>query len=142
MSNDDKNLNDNLKNIFQTVTGTTDYTNKFKEKEREENLLMAVISYIIPLIPFFVERHSKYVKFHSNQGMNLLVWGILALAFGMILNTAFPGKGITNFYSFIIKVLYVVLALFGVINALQAKAKELPLVSKLNLINIISSFFN
>ncbi len=142
MPNDDKNLGDNLKDMFQKVTGTVDYTNKFKSKEREENVLMAVLSYIIPPIPFIVERHSGYVKFHSNQGMNLFVWGIIVLLFGMILGTAFPGKGITNFYSLLMKVLYMALAAIGIVNALQAKAKELPLVSKLNLIDIANDFFN
>ena len=142
MPNDDKNIGDNLKDMFQKVTGTVDYTSNFKSKEREENVLMAVLSYIIPPIPFIVERHSGYVKFHSNQGMNLFVWGIIVLLFGMILGTAFPGTGITNFYSLLMKVLYMTLAAIGMVNALQAKAKELPLVSKLNLINIVNDFLN
>ena len=38
MPNDDKNIGDNLKDMFQKVTGTVDYTSNFKSKEREENV--------------------------------------------------------------------------------------------------------
>ena len=38
---------------------------------------MGVLSYIIPLIPYFVEKENKFVRYHAIQGMNLLIISII-----------------------------------------------------------------
>ena len=79
MSGNDKkeDIENSVKAFFQEIIGTEDKTSTFKEKERMDNKWMAMMSYIIPPIPFIAERHSGYVKFHSNQGMNMLIWYLL-----------------------------------------------------------------
>lgn len=143
MSNNDKEeLINNLKDIGRDFIGTQDYTEKYREEERTEKKTMAVLSYILPPIPFIAEKDSKYVKFHSIQGMNLLVWFIFLMLFVWVLDTALPAwEGITDFLNIITILSYIVLVVIGVINAVNNKAKELPIVSKLNFITIVSDFF-
>ena len=142
MSNDKKeDISNSLQAMFQKIIGTADRTENFKEKEREDNKWMAMLSYIIPPIPFIAERHSAYVKFHSNQGMNLMVWYILIYAFIWIIDTAFPWEFVVSFLSGFATIILVALMAFGIVSTLHNKAKELPIVSKLNLITIISGFF-
>ena len=143
MAGNDKkeDIENNIKAFFQEIIGTEDKTNNFKEKERMDNKWMAMLSYIIPPIPFLAERHSGYVKFHSNQGMNMLIWYLLLLAFIMVIDAAFPWKFIVNGLRWILNLSLVALMEFGIIGTINCQAKELPVISKLNLMTIISDLF-
>lgn len=140
-NNKKEDIGSNLQAMFQSLLGTEEHTDNFRDNDRAENKGMAILSYIIPPIPFIAERHSEYVKFHSNQGMNLFVWYILIRLFSWMLHSAFPWDSAIDKIELIINLLYIGLVIFGVVAALHDKAKELPLVSKLNLINIVGSFF-
>lgn len=140
MSNNKKeDISSNLEAMFLKIVGTYDHTEEFKERERTDNRWMAMLSYIIPPIPFIAERHSGYVKFHSNQGMNLMVWSILIYLFIWVFDEGFTFDFIVNFLNSVTTIILVCLVGFGVVTTLQDKAKELPIVSKLNLIDLISS---
>ena len=54
MSGNDKkeDIENSVKAFFQEIIGTEDKTSTFKEKERMDNKWMAMMSYIIPPIPF------------------------------------------------------------------------------------------
>ena len=118
MSGNDKkeDIENSVKAFFQEIIGTEDKTSTFKEKERMDNKWMAMMSYIIPPIPFIAERHSGYVKFHSNQGMNMLIWYLLLLAFIMVIDAAFPWKFIVNGLKLILNLALVALVAFGIIG--------------------------
>ena len=143
MSNNKReDITENLKDIFQKVIGTIDYTDNYKELDRTENRTMAMLSYLIPPIPFIVERNSAYVRFHSNQGMNALVWYILISLFIWVVSTGFPNlASLTGSLRIIINIIYISLAAFGVMNTIKNKARELPITSRLNIVTIISDFF-
>lgn len=134
-------IENSLKAFFSNIIGTEDRTSDFKEREREDNKWMAMLSYIIPPIPFIAERHSKYVKFHSNQGMNLMIWYILLTAFIAVVDTALPWTFLVSAMRWIVNLSLFALMAFGIINTINAKARLLPIVSKLNIITIISNFF-
>lgn len=134
-------IENSLKAFFSNIIGTEDRTSDFKEREREDNKWMAMLSYIIPPIPFIAERHSKYVKFHSNQGMNLMIWYILLTAFIAVVDTALPWTFLVSAMRWIVNLSLFALMAFGIIDTINAKARELPIVSKLNIMTIISKFF-
>lgn len=142
MSNNKKeDISNSLQGMFLKIVGTYDHTEDFKERERTDNRWMAMLSYIIPPIPFLAERHSGYVKFHSNQGMNLMVWAILIYVFIWVIDEGFTFDFIVDFLNSVTTIILLCLMGFGIVTTLQDKAKELPIVSKLNLINLISSLF-
>ena len=140
-NNKREDVTNNLKNIFVNFIGTVDYTEKYREQERNENKTMAILSYILPIIPLVAERDSSYVKFHVNQGLNLFVWYILFLLFSWVLHTGFPWWSfITTTIQLIFTIGFIVLILYGVANSINCRAREIPIVSKLNLVSIISDF--
>lgn len=63
------------------VNNVSDSTKEFSKKDIESGKGMGVLSYIIPLIPYFAEKNNKFVKYHAVQGMNLL---IIAIAYSII----------------------------------------------------------
>lgn len=106
----------------------------FDKTDVEKNRLMAVLSYlgILVVIPIIVEPNSKFVRYHANQGLILLiasaVYGavmkILTLVVGWI---PIIGSIIISLASLIGLVLFVFVIL-GIINAAQGNAKELPII--------------
>ncbi len=85
---------------------------------------MGILSYlgILVLIPLFVSRKDAFVKFHAKQGLVLLI--IEAIAW--ILIGSFWGPLWILFR--LIKLGVFILSIIGIINVLNKKEKELPIV--------------
>lgn len=93
----------------------------------KHGLVLSIFCYLGPLvlIPFFVERNNDFVKFHSLQGLNLLIWGIIIYF-------------VFNFFPFdivnrILLIIYTIYSLIGLINVCKGKAKELPLITRIQI---------
>lgn len=99
-----------------------DYTADQNPEDVQKNKFMAVLAYIsiLVLIPLFCAKDSKFAKFHTNQGLILFLLSIVcgALAKIKIIGWIF---GILGF-------VVVILAVVGIVYAVQGKAKELPVV--------------
>lgn len=142
MDNKNSDISNEIKDIFQRIIGTIDYTDKYKVSEIPESKKMLILSYIVPIIPFIKEKQNAYIKFHTNQGMNAWVWFIILALFIWVLNTGFPKWSyIINFVLVVVTVALIALIVFGIRNVLNDKAIELPVVSKLNLVTIVCDFF-
>lgn len=108
----------------------------------QSNKGLAFLSYfgILFLIPLFVRKDSKFVRFHVNQGLVLFIFGIIINILHRICNYVFVfyllpflGLGIKTLL-FACDVFILVLAIMGMVYALQGKAKHLPIIGKINLI--------
>ena len=106
----------------------------FDRTDVEKNKLMAVLSYlgILVVIPIIVAPDSKFVRYHANQGLMLLitsaVYGALMKILALVVSwIPIVGAIIVSLASLIGVVLFVFVIL-GVINAAQGKAKELPII--------------
>lgn len=95
-------------------------------KEHDSKTLMGILSYLGPLviISYFVAKDDPFVKFHIKQGLvifaiSVLVWLFLS---GMFVWSALAS--LLNLATF-------VLAVIGIINVVQKKEKELPIVGGL-----------
>lgn len=115
-----------------------DESKKFSQKEIEDGRIMAILAYIIPLIPYFVEKNNKFVVFHAKQGMNLLILSILGSVALGVLNVVLA---LTILLIFVIPVINVafgaavtILCIIGIVNVCNGKAKELPIVNKFKII--------
>ena len=139
--NNEDNIQNGIKHIVETILGTEDQTAKYKEADIRENSNMALISYLIPPVPFIVERSSKYVRFHSNQGMNNFAWLILLMLFMWVVDVAFAWDNYIKAIRIIIVVLYIILSVIGIYNVINNKAREIPLAGKVNFIDIFSGLF-
>lgn len=119
-----------------------DITNQFAAEDIEKNKVVAGLSYfgILFFLPLVAAPDSRFGKFHANQALVLLLAGVVgAISLGII-------SAVLTFLiwwrlALLSSVLYTVfglaltaVAIIGLVNAFQGKAKELPLISKINII--------
>lgn len=104
--------------------------------EKFENKLISAICYFVSLTPLifiatlFVlkPKSSDYVKFHANQG---LVLNLVTLVFMFFINVVVDLPFVFNTLLFLISV---VIIIWGIINSLTGKTKEIPVIGKVQLI--------
>lgn len=101
----------------------------YSEKDKEDNKGMAILSYIsfLALIPYLMEKESKWVKFHAVQGMNLFIIGLISWAIGLVPLIGWLVSGAMN-------IGIVILSIIGIINVCNGEAKELPIVNNFKFI--------
>ena len=89
---------------------------------------MAVLAYlgILVLVPLLAAKESKFARFHTNQGLILLICSIVSFFIGKVPSIAF--------ISWILNIAILILAIIGIINAVKGETKELPLVGKFTII--------
>ena len=118
-----------------------DITNQFAAEDIEKNKVVAGLSYfgILFFLPLVAAPDSRFGKFHANQALVLLLAGVVgAIALGIVsLLLTLIWWRLVFLSSVLYTVFYIaiaVVAIIGLINAFQGKAKELPLISKINII--------
>ncbi|MBD9094049.1 MAG: zinc ribbon domain-containing protein, partial [Bacteroides oleiciplenus] len=125
------------------LNNTTDNTAEFEKKDIEENKVMAILAYfgILVFIPILAAKESKFARYHANQGlilfMALVGWSIADYILTAILRTLlWRGMGLWEIYSLcgtilnLVYFVFTILAIIGIVNALNGKAKELPVIGK------------
>ena len=88
---------------------------------------MAVLAYIIFLIPLVSAKDSNFARFHTNQGIVLVIAAVVSAIIAAI-----PVIG--WIIAPVIGIAVTVLAVIGILNALNGKAKELPLIGKFRIL--------
>lgn len=95
----------------------------------EKNKGMAVLGYIgiLCLIPLLAAKESKFAQFHAKQGLALFLFEIVV---GILY--AIPGVNVVMFFiGWILYVLILILAIMGIVNALQGKYWKMPVLGGL-----------
>lgn len=100
---------------------------KQAEIPQDNTVLMSVLAYIgiLVLVPYFTAKENPVVKFHIRQGLVLLVIeGVVFIGgeimWSFILNPIFA----------LINIGALVLSIIGIVNVLNKKQVELPLVGQ------------
>lgn len=95
----------------------------------QQHMLLGVLSYLGPLVvvSYIMGKDIPVVKFHVKQGLVLLTMEIVLWALGMILGSMMYQWSML-FSIFHLALL--VLSIVGVVNVVQGKQKELPLVGQ------------
>lgn len=109
---------------------TTDTTSDFLPEDINSNKLMAILAYIglLFLVPLFAAKDSKFARFHTNQGIVLAIVKYVVIAIIGILGKL-PVIGlIASILGSILEVGFFALMVIGIINAVNGKAKELPVI--------------
>lgn len=109
------------------LNNTADTTSEYDAQDIEANKVMALLAYIIFLIPLLAAKDSKFARFHTNQGLVLFLCALITSVVAVIpvlgwILSSLASIGIT------------VLAIIGIINAINGRAKELPLIGKFKLL--------
>jgi len=111
---------------MEAASAAADANASYTEEEINSGKMMSILAYlgVLNLIPLFVEKNNKFVRFHTVQGFTLLVvWLIL------IILDAITGKFL-NFVFDTLEFLTGIWAIIGIVNVLKGEAKELPLIGK------------
>lgn len=113
-------VNTPVSNPSSNGSGATNSAFDFSEMN-----IMSALSYVGPLviIPFLTHRENPYVLFHIKQGLVLLALALIIHVSTFFLFFLLPFIMLINLGLFI-------LSIIGIINALQSKEKEVPLVGK------------
>ncbi len=105
-----------------TPAHRTDYTADFDPQDIADNKLMAALAYLgwLILIPLLATpaKDSPFVRFHVNQGLILLVCILISGVLSAVCIGVITG------------IICVVLLVIGIVNALNGRAIELPIVGK------------
>ncbi|HZJ82808.1 MAG TPA: hypothetical protein VFD57_03260 [Clostridia bacterium] len=100
----------------------------FDQEDIEKNKTMAGLAYLIFFLPLISCPDSKFAKFHANQGLLLLLFGIGgSVVLGMI---PIIGWLLLPFYPIVI----LVFGIIGLMNGFGGKAKGLPLIGKISIL--------
>ncbi len=138
-------MTDNSENKLSKLNDTADITAEFDPKDIEQNKVMALLSYlgILVLVPLFAAKESKFARFHAGQGLNLLIalvaWEIvhrvlMAVFRAILLPDAWRIYSLLGTILSLVYIVFTILAIIGIVNALNGKAKELPVVGKYKLL--------
>lgn len=116
-----------MNDIETTPVPTTPEAPKQAEAPQDNTVLMSVLAYIgiLVLIPYFTAKENPVVKFHIRQGLVLLVIeGAVfvgsEIMWGHILSPIFA----------LINIGALVLSIIGIVNVLNKKQVELPLIGQ------------
>lgn len=122
---------------FASLNNTADTTAEFDANDVTQNKAMAILAYFGPLvlIPIFAAKGSKFARYHSNQGLLLLItcvaWSIVTAILNSVMYAISWRLGsIIGTLLSIVNLVFLVAAVIGIINAANGKAKELPVIGK------------
>ena len=123
------------------LNNTADTTAEFDPADIASNKAMAILSYfgLLVLIPLLAAKNSRFARFHANQGLIVLIAGVVGTIgqriLGLVLKyIPYIGGVLAGLIGFAVSAVLLVLAVLGIINAAQGKAKELPVIGKFRLL--------
>lgn len=120
--------------IIKIINSVPDETNKFNESEIEDGKDMGVLCYIMPLLPYFLNKKNNYVKYHSIIGMNLFIISIFYYIIFKMINPISNDIVIIQVIFSIIWLLLLILSCIGISNVCSGKARGLPLINKIQIL--------
>ena len=125
---------------LQNLNNTADTTAEFDAQDITSNKAMAILAYFGPLvlIPIFAAKQSKFARYHSNQGLLLLIaavaWSIVyGIINAILLAISWRLYTVSSIIG-ILSIVFFVLFIIGIINASNGRAKELPIIGKFKIL--------
>ncbi len=125
-------------NLKDMITNTEDSTLNYSSEDIEKNKIVAGITTVPFLfwLPLVVNTDSGFAKFYANQGLILtvlcVVLSILDKFLGRVLwMIPLLGHILSPLFGLLVTLVALGAWLFLLVNALQGKAKELPLIGNI-----------
>lgn len=96
----------------------------------EQNKYLCILCYfgILLLIPLLAKANSRYCKYHSNQGLVLLLFMIAVSVVAIIPILGWLVMLVGYIFGFVCWII-------GIVNTCSGKVQPLPLIGKLNILN-------
>lgn len=132
-----------IDSIAQKFGATADHSDEFDKTDAETNKVMALLAYFgfLVFVPMFAAKNSPFARYHTNQGMVLFL-AMLAyiiadsIVSSLLRSLLWNALGLWSVYSIcitVIDLLYVgftIFAVIGIVNVLNGRAKDLPIIGK------------
>lgn len=129
-------------NQFNQFQGGSDHTSEFDPQDISDNKVISALSYlgILFFLPLVCCPNSRFGKFHANQGLVLLIVGVILQVIsgivGMILRIVpVLGAIVSGLIIAVIGIVVLIYMVYGLVNTLNGRAKELPIIGKIKLLN-------
>ncbi len=111
----------------------------FEEEDIRQNKTMAGLAYILFFLPLIVCKDSKFGRFHANQGLLLLILSVVGYIAISIVTTILATItwrlfGFISLLYSIYGLFIMAIAIYGLVNGINGKAKELPIIGKYRII--------
>lgn len=125
---------------WEQAVQTRDLSGGFSTEDVEQNKLLAVLAYfsVLVILPILLGKESKYARFHANQGLVLLIvtmgWQFVSVMLNLAFDRYWWQLRFMLSMTGVVYLLLLVLFCIGVVNALNGKAKELPLIGGLRIL--------
>ena len=139
--NNQNGFNNQYQNNFNMQTSSADFTSCFDFRDIENNKILSAISYIgiLFFIPLVAAPNSRFGKFHANQSLLLLISSVLVRilsgAFSLFLNILpWSVYKILKLIPSLLALAIFVAFVYGFVNALSGKAKEIPVIGSIKII--------
>lgn len=119
------------------LSGYEDDTNDTNDRNNRNEKAMAALAYIgcLVLIPMFMAKESRFVRYHVRQGMALLVTelifyaGYCVISF-MVLSISWKLYSVVRIIG-TVRYLFPVLTVIGIMNVAGGKEKGLPIIGNI-----------
>ena len=109
--------------------------------DAQSNKVMAILAYFGPLvlIPIFAAKGSKFARYHSNQGLVLLILCVIysiviSILTSILMAISWRLLSIASIISTVCGLGITVLAVIGIINAAKGEMKPLPFIGGISLL--------
>lgn len=122
--------------IIADAKNAPDHSAQFDSGDIKSNTLMALCAYIswLVLIPYFLCKDSRYVRFHVNQGLVLaVVESICVVALAVLGSIPFIGI-VFRILNTIAKLIFILASCYGVFGVVRGLAKEMPVIGNIHII--------
>ncbi len=136
---------------FKKELNTEDHSAMLDPRDVRDNKVFGIFAYLglFVLIPMFAApKNSKFSRYHSNQGLLLLIcnvaYSIIAAllrlikvpvrSFGFTVGYATPLA--LNIILWILSIPFLALAVLGIINVVKGRCKDLPFIGKFKILKI------
>lgn len=115
------------------LNDTPDRTADFDPQDVAANKVYAVLAYfgILVLVPMLAAKDSKYAQFHANQGLILFLLEVIVSVFLGIISGI---KVLAIIFTIVLNLGILAFLVIGIINAVDGRAKELPLIGKFRIL--------
>lgn len=117
------------KKVGDTKAGDADSTKSAQPTQDEKT--MAIVAWFLFFVPLLTEqKDSKFVKFHVNQSLNLVLLSVASYVVASMLMVVLIGFLLIPLVGIGVFVLWII----GLLSAINGETKKLPVIGEIELI--------
>lgn len=121
---------------FKKALNTEDSTAAFDAEDIRQSRPMSILAYLslLVVIPLFLDKGSKYTRYHCNQGLILAIPEVVCgVVLGLLDGLPLIGW-IFRLAEGVLGILFLLFSVLGIVNVVNGRAKALPVFGGLRVL--------